>query len=210
MKRIFFLVGMLAAVFSSSAKGFKGDIPKNIVCVEAGATTSRVTSMGVPSSHIGGVYAGVFDQISLTDTDPVYFETGLSLTQKGYKLCGFEDSKTRITYLELPLLINYRFGRNGHIEFIPTGGAYFSLGIKGTLEYNDQKIDVFDEAFNRFDCGAHVGFDVVFWKIAVGVAYEHGFSKFDKKDVVYGDREALLGYKELKNKSLLLKVGVHF
>ena len=190
----------------------KKDIPNNLLTVRCGGNISTVTSYGVPSSHLGGFWLGLTDHISIYHKQPVYLETGLIFTQKGYKLSGYKDSKTKLNYFELPVMINYRIGNYGLFEVVPTVGGYVSVGVGGKLTYEEtQQYNVFKEgSLDRLDCGLRLGADVVFGIVSLSFTYDLGFKKIDNFDPIFGDNETLLGYKDIKNKSLLFGIGFNF
>lgn len=207
-------LGVLLTFIMSTCVVFsqRYDAPNNLLTVRCGGNTSTATSYGVPSSHLGGFWLGLTDHISIYHKQPVYLETGLIFVQKGYKISGYKDSKTKLNYFELPVMVNYRVGKYGYFEVVPTVGGYVSVGASGKLTYEeDKKFDVFKEgSLDRLDCGLRLGTDIVFGIVSLSFMYDLGFKKIDNFDPIFGDNETLLGYKEIKNKSLLFGIGFNF
>ena len=207
-------LGFILTLVMSICFGFaqNNDVPHNILTVRCGGSTSTATSFGVPSSHLGGFWLGLTDHISIYHKQPVYLETGILFVQKGYKISGYKDSKTKLNYFEIPVMVNYRIGKYGHFEVIPTVGGYVSVGVSGKLTYEEDKnYNVFKEgSLDRLDCGLRLGSDIVFGIISLSFTYDLGLRKIDNFDPIFGEKETLLGYKELKNKSLLFGIGFNF
>lgn len=224
MKRKFFAVACsLLGISSLSAQevqvteesqteGFK----KNILTVKAGIGVSNTLSRGLSTSNVLGYHVGVSDQISVAKTLPIYLETGLFAAMKGYKISGYDESETSMHYLELPVLVNYHIGKQGSFEVVPSAGIYAGLGLFGKLKYNVdldtyKEIDVFKEkTISRFDFGAQFGVDLVFNRVQVGFAYDLGLIDIDKKDAIYGDAADKLGYRDLKNRTAIIRLGFNF
>ena len=52
--------------------------------------------------------------------------------------------------------------------------------------------------------------DLAFSRFSLGVAYEAGLIDIDKSDTVYGDDSQMVGYKNVRNRSFLIRMGVNF
>ncbi len=198
-----------------------GDI-KNVLGIRFGGCTSKATSYGVSSAHLNGITIGAVDQIWFGEKN-VFSEVGLFINRKGYSLKEFEPSKTKIYYLELPAMMCYRQGRES-LNVTYKAGGYVACAVKATLttEVSDSPaaIDLFksehefdllkEGALKRFDAGVKFGVDFVVRKVQIGFTYDLGLYKIDKKDLIYGDNELMLGYKQLKNRSFQILAGFNF
>lgn len=211
----FALLGM-ASVSAQESTEATGGFKKNIVTVKAGMAVSKTLSRGLNTSNVLGYHVGVSDQISVSKKFPLYVETGLFAAMKGYEISGYDESETKMHYLEMPVLVNYHIGKQGGFEVIPSAGVYLGCGLAGKLKYNIdldtyKEIDVFkDKTIKRFDFGTQMGVDLVFRKIQVGFAYDLGLIEIDKTDPIYGNVEEKLGYKNLKNRSAIFRLGINF
>lgn len=198
--------GMLCAIGSVMAQ----EHPTNIVGLRAGFVASWVTTYGISTSSSPAYMVGVVDQVSLSRKLPFYFETGLNFISKGYRINGYDDSKTTFNYLQLPVGVNYRIavGRNVTIE--PAAGFYYAVGLGGKREWNETKTRVFkDGSTSRHDFGFSCGIGTSIRRFHFGIAYEMGMINIDKTDKVYGDGKHV-GYKNLKNQSVIIKAGINF
>lgn len=208
--------------FASNNTASQSGETKNVVGLRFGASISQATSSGVASAHLKGLAFGVVDQVWFGERN-LFIETGLMYLQKGYTLKDFEPSETKVYYVELPLLWCFRQGREDLCMILKAGG-YIACGTKGTLKTdisdNPGAIDAFktiheydlfkEGALTRFDAGAKFGVAIVVRRVHFGFSYDLGLYKIDKKDLIYGDDELMLGYKDLKNRSFQLMVGFNF
>ena len=186
------------------------DYPKNIVGLRAGFNASWATSYGVSASAYPSYMVGVSDQVLLSRDQPFYFETGLNFVSKGYKIQGYDDSTTTLNYLQLPVGINYHIYTSKSVTIEPSVGVYYAVGLNGNRKYGAKKVSVFEDgSISRHDFGFSCGVGASIHKFHFGVAYEMGLINIDKKDTVYGDSNKI-GYKKLKNKSVIITVGVNF
>ena len=117
----------------------------------------------------------------------------------------------------------YRQGRES-LNVTYKAGGYVACAVKATLttEVSDSPvaIDLFksehefdllkEGALKRFDAGVKFGVDFVVRKVQIGFTYDLGLYKIDKKDLIYGDNELMLGYKQLKNRSFQILAGFNF
>ncbi len=195
---------------------------KNVLGLRFGGCTSKATSYGVSSAHLNGFTIGAVDQIWFGEKN-VFSEIGLFVNSKGYSLKEFEPSKTKIYYLELPAMMCYRQGRES-LNVTYKAGGYVACAVKATLttEVSDSpaatdlfksehEFDLLKEgALKRFDAGVKFGVDFVVRKVQIGFTYDLGLYKIDKKDIIYGDDELMLGYKHLKNRSFQILAGFNF
>ena len=208
MKRlVLFLCGLVALCGNVAAQEY----PKNIVGIKAGYAPSWATSYGVRSSVRHGYVIGVSDEVLLSQKAPFYFEAGLNYIAKGYEINGFEDSSTSFNYLQLPLGVNYHFRLSERVNLKPAAGFYYAYGLGGKRVVADQTAQVFsDGSTSRHDLGFSFGVGATIDRFHLGIAYETGLLNIDKADMVYGDSSPKIGYKNLKNKSVVIKLGVNF
>lgn len=206
---------------NNEAVSSRGEI-KNVLGLRFGACTSKATSYGVSSAHMYGFTCGVVDQIWFGEK-AVFSEIGLFCNEKGYSLKNFEPSQTKLCYLEIPALMCYRQGRES-LNVTYKAGGYIACAVHARLKTkvsdspaaidlfkSEHEFDLLKEgAIGRFDAGVKFGVDFVIRKVQIGFTYDLGLYKIDKKDLIYGDNELMLGYKQLKNRSFQILAGFNF
>ena len=207
MKKLLFTLLGVATVCCVAAQ----EHPKNIVGLRAGYSASWVTTRGVATSVKSEYTIGVSDEVLLSQKVPFYFETGLNFIAKGYEINGYDDSATAFNYLQLPVGINYHIHTGKHVTIEPAVGFYYAVGLGGKRKIGGESVKVFsDGSTSRHDFGIACGLSTTIYKFHLGISYETGLLNIDKADKVYGDNSPMIGYKNLKNNSVIIKVGVNF
>ena len=114
---------------------------KNIFGIRAGLNVSNVSmDYFAPKSKAGFHVAGVYQRL-LTGSLPLYLETGLQISQKGCKI-NYEDSETdkyNATYVEIPVMVNYKFNIRDIVTLYPSVGLYYAFGVGGKNVYKRQE-----------------------------------------------------------------------
>ncbi len=204
MKKLLLLVAAITMfVGGAQAQRFE----KNIFGIRGGLNVSNIRENGVSYDskvgfHIGGSY-----ERALTQSFPLYFETGLLFTWKGCQFNNDDDyaSKVNAAYLEIPLMLNYKFNIHNKVTLYPSAGFYYALGLGGNFKSHGGKIDTFgnqDFQFQRSDFGMRFGGSVVWRQFVFGLGYE--FSLIDvcqHQNKYYGD---------VKPNNFFLSVGYNF
>jgi hypothetical protein len=153
-----------------------------------------------------GLNAGVVLGTQLTTAAPLFFETGLYYTEKGGK--GHHDwSKFtyNLDYLELPLLIKYKYYVNPDFSIEPFMGGYVACGVAGKVkDYgNREAYSSFDNDetnnFKRFDGGLKLGCGFGFQMFYIGLSYDIGLANIGHDD-----------FDETKNGCFNLDFGINF
>ncbi|WP_346696755.1 OmpA family protein [Barnesiella viscericola] len=186
--------------------------PRHIFGLHAGYCSSWITSYGMKSSIQSGYEVGFTYRLGLSRQYPVYFRTGLNFISKGYEVNGFDDTRTVINYLQLPVGIDYTIALGKHLALIPSAGLYYAFGVWGKRQVGDEKVCLFgsDGGFSRHDMGFQCGLDVAFYRFFVGAEYQHGLIDIDKNDTMYGDNSQMIGYKHVQNRCWVVKAGIYF
>ena len=186
--------------------------PANMIGVHAGYCTSWITSYGLTSSTTAGYEVGVSDRIRLGRQFPFYLRTGLTFISKGYEVRGFDDSRTTMNYLQIPVGIDYTVALGERFALIPHAGFYYAVGVGGKRKVGAEEIPVFGEkgGFSRHDMGFSCGADITFGRFGIGVAYQIGLINIDKTDTMYGNDSQMVGYKNVRNRSFIVRAGVNF
>lgn len=167
------------------------------ISVRAGLNISKVKTHGMAYDAMGGFHAGGIYQHVLTPKIPLYIETGLLVSKKGYKIDGV--NKSSAYYMETPLLLNYKFSAKRKFILYPSAGFYYAFGFAGNTHVGGYKIKSFgDEGiFERSDFGLRLGFSAE-WRYIVASA---GFD-YSLFDVGKGD--------QAKHRCFFLSVGYNF
>lgn len=202
-KLLLIFVGTILVAGGAAAQ----DYQKHIFGVRAGLNISNISVDGVsPQSkagfHVGGVY-----QRLLTEAYPLYLETGLYLTQKGARVSD-GIAKFRPMYLQVPVMVNWKFDVGHDIVLVPAAGLYYALGICGKVRVTDmdydetEKGDIFGEEgiFKRSDLGIRVGGSIDWKRYSFGLGYEFGLLNVGKDT----------GDMSVRNGCFTLTVGYRF
>ena len=154
--------------------------PANMIGVHAGYCTSWITSYGLTSSTRPGYEVGVSDRIRLGR--------------------------------QFPLGIDYTVALGERFALIPHAGFYYAVGVGGKRKVGAEEIPVFGEkgGFSRHDMGFSCGADITFGRFGIGVAYQIGLINIDKTDTMYGNDSQMVGYKNVRNRSFIVRAGVNF
>jgi hypothetical protein len=136
-----------------------------------------------------GLNAGVVLGTQLTSAAPLFFETGLYYTEKGGK--GNHDGSKftyNLNYLELPLLLKYKYYATPDFSIEPFMGGYLACGVGGKIkDYgNRQAYSSFDSDetnnFKRFDGGLKLGCGFGFQMLYIGLSYDIGLANIGHDD----------------------------
>ena len=186
--------------------------PANIISIYAGYCTSWVTSYGLTSSTKPGYEVGLTDRIRLNGQVPFYLRTGISFISKGYEVHGFDDSRTTMNYVQIPVGIDYTIALGKRFALIPFAVVYYAIGIGGKRKIGEDAISIFSKkgGFSRHDMGTSCGVDAMFGRLIIGADYQIGLLNIDKTDTMYGDDSHKIGYKHVKNHCFIVKMGVNF
>ena len=130
---------------------------------------------------IGGVLG-----LRLSETAPVFLESGLYYTQRG----GKDDKyKADLYCIEVPLLIKYGIQASDKIAVLPFLGPYFAYGVGGQREYIDVvnggskgKESVYDKFLNRNDIGLKLGCGAEYNMLYLEAGYQLGLANISDND----------------------------
>ena len=126
-----------------------------------------------------------------------------SSTRPGYEV-GVSD--------RIRLGIDYTVALGERFALIPHAGFYYAVGVGGKRKVGAEEIPVFGEkgGFSRHDMGFSCGADITFGRFGIGVAYQIGLINIDKTDTMYGNDSQMVGYKNVRNRSFIVRAGVNF
>lgn len=224
MKKLFFaLAGVILVASSAVAQNYE----KNLYGVRAGLNVASLLDQGMEvHSKTGFHIAGVYQRL-LTESLPLYLETGLQLSQKGYKVQFYERESYNAMYLEIPVMVNYKFYIKDKVAIYPSFGVYYALGIGGKYkgesmnseEYGTEKYDMFGSKgfMKRSDFGLRFSATAEWRKFAFSLGYEFGFvdvaknaepGSSDYDDEYYGGGDYNFG--EMKTGNIFISIGYNF
>ena len=198
MKKIYLLLVMVFLGFGVQAQD-------NGFGVRAGVNIASMTNYNSKVGfHVGGMY-----RLQLLSDTPLFFEPGLELQFKGGKLSQSGVSSTlNMAYVEVPVMIAYRFRINDTWAIQPAIGPFFSFGITGTIKQSSmgqtQSGDLFGSngALKRGDVGLKIAVGALLKRIYFGIGYDLSFVNLPKNYTT--------GNPKLRNGSFYFSAGYNF
>lgn len=197
MKKIFTaIVAMMMAVPSFAQFASGGfELDKNNVYYGARfglamGSLSGDTKVGL--NDYSGMKAGItlagIVGLRLSQTAPVFLESGLYYTQRGGK-----DGKytADLNCLEIPILVKYGIQATDDIAILPFIGPYFAYGIAGETEYEvkdasgnstKEKERTYKNFLNHNDMGFKLGCGVEYNMLYLEIAYQLGIANIADND----------------------------
>ena len=132
-------------------------------------------------------------------------QPSLMLISKGYKIKGdyppFINKSEQLksyditdnkVYVELPLLLTYRFNVSEKLKLIFSGGGYIAYGITGKFKNTNtlldgskrkDKVDSFSAGVEKFDTGLAAGAALEYNdKYSIGLSSDFGLRTIDGRD----------------------------
>lgn len=172
MKNSALLIMMLLLAGGVRAQRYE----KNILGVRGGLNLAYIHAEGNTAGDTApraGYHLGVSDQILLWGRLPLYLETGVLFSSRGGR---FDGISFRPMYIQIPLLVNYRFDIGQHFALQPFAGVYYGLGIGGKGRHDDGWADIFGERgmLRRSDLGMRMGIGLVVRRIWFSVGFDLG------------------------------------
>ncbi|MDR2126509.1 MAG: PorT family protein [Prevotellaceae bacterium] len=213
-------IGFFAVYATVLAQNFKKDIFGIRLGLNSSSMVESAESFGMSISAESGsrisFHVGVSYQHLIVPTIPLYLETGLYFTEKGFKqtldyssipilepdiTINAHKINTNAMYLKLPLLLNYHFILGSNITIQPFAGFYLAYGIGGKMKIGGGKHNFFgDDRADRLDLGGRIGVGATFDKIYIGIGYEPGLIS-----ILDGE-----GDSTMKNKNWAFSIGYNF
>jgi hypothetical protein len=151
-----------------------------------------------------GLNVGVVAGISLSNVQPLYLEAGLSYIEKGGKkdLANGKKMTYDLNYLEVPVVLKYKYNIDQHFSVQPQVGGYFGVGVGGKIKNFEEREaqDSFSESkFQRFDGGLRVGCSIAYDLFYCDLTYDIGLANISHDT-----------FDTSHNGSLQLNFGVNF
>lgn len=151
-----------------------------------------------------GLNVGAVVGIPLTDRQPLYLETGLFYNEKGGKknLSSGKKMTYDLNYLEIPVVLKYRYHVDSHLTIEPQVGGYFGIGVSGKIKnFEDREAEKsFNKSnFRRTDGGIRLGCGIGYDMFYADLTYDIGLANIchDTFDTSH-------------NGALTLNIGVNF
>ena len=218
-KLLLALMGTVMVAGCAMAQNYE----KNLYGVRAGLNVASLLDQGMEvHSKTGFHIAGVYQRL-LTESLPLYLETGLQLSQKGYKVQFYEREPYNAMYLEIPVMVNYKFYIKDKVAIYPSFGVYYALGIGGKYkgesmdseEYGTEKYDMFGSKgfMKRSDFGMRFSATAEWKQFVFSLGYEFGFvnvAKIADGGNPESNEDALSSWGKLKTGNFFLSVGYNF
>ena len=199
MKKVFMtIVALIVATTTfaqTSNESFQFDKSRLYYGARIGLSQAGVTDSG---SKAGLTLAAVLGA-RVSDTVPVFLETGLGFTQRG----GKENGTTlNLNYLEIPILIKYGFPVASNMYVMPLFGPYFSYAISGRIKNSAANLDISafrDDFYKHTDMGLKLGCGGEWNNLYLELAYKFGLANIADKSL-----ESVHGH------AFTLEFGVNF
>ena len=189
MKKFFTaIVAMMLAVPSFAQFASGGfELDKNNVYYGARMGLNLATMSGDGLKDFDGMRAGLnlggVVGLRVSNTSPVFLESGFYYTQRGGK---HDDVKMSLKYLEIPLVIKYGIKATDDIAVLPFIGPYFSYAIGGRVKgkHGGAKIDYSSfDIVNHGDMGLKIGCGAEYDMLYLEAGYQFGIANIADDDI---------------------------
>ena len=181
MKKFFVTMLLVLLTAPSFAQigggGFSIDEDNVYYGIRFGITSASFSGDWDSDSRIGMTLAGIVG-LRVSETAPVFLETGLYYTERGgdkLKADGqaLGDHDGHLNYLEAPLLIKYGFGLENEVAVLPFLGPYVGMGISGNYKF-----------LNHPEMGFKLGCGFEWSNLYAELAYQFGVTNLADDDEV--------------------------
>lgn len=199
MKKL--LVSLVAALMAVptfaqfSSGGFDLSKENLYYGVRFGGTSASVSGDVSLGAKIGMTLAGVIG-LHLSQSTPVFLESGLYYTQRGAK-----EGDVEITHnnLEIPIVVKYGIQVSDNIAVLPFIGPYFAYAVSSDYKYKGQGEPTGKFRPNRNNMGFKLGCGAEYNKLYLELGYQFGVTNFVDSDNLTAH-----------NNALFLNFGVNF
>ena len=201
-----FIVAIMAVLFAApsfaqfSSGGFSLDENSVYYGIRLGVNFAGLS--GDFNDNLGtkvGMNLGGVIGLRLSQTTPVFLESGLYYTERGAK---DGKDKASLTYLEIPVLIKYGIQTGGDFVVLPYIGPYFSYGIAGKTKIHSPEGNINESSYEFFKHG-DMGF-----KLGCGAEYNNLYAELGYQ---FGVANILdVGDDEARNHAFYINIGVNF
>lgn len=145
--------------------------------------------VNVVELDFSGVSLGWVKGVSVSNSLPLFIESGFTATYGFGNLYEEEDYKESIQWLsvQVPVNFGYKYAVNDSFSLFPYVGVTLRGNIMGQVteedEYSEEEYDLFseddmgDNAFKRFNIGWQIGVGLNYGKLHLGVSYGNDFNE---------------------------------
>lgn len=159
--------------------------------------SSDVADMDMDSR--AGLAFGAVYGFQLANSAPVWLELGAFYSEKGGE-SKYNNVKTRLTYLQVPVVCKYSFDIADDFYIQPFLGGYVAVGFAGkTKDYNKHESSSSYNYVNRLDGGLRIGCGVEYQMIYAEAGFDFGLANISKDD-----------FQSVRNRCFFINVGVNF
>ncbi|MBQ8158837.1 MAG: PorT family protein [Prevotella sp.] len=211
MKKL--IIALVAAIFSTSSHAqiqageFSMDKSTVYYGVRLGLNVANITGDQETLSSKAGLNFGAVVGLRISETTPLFIESGLYYTQR-----GAEKNRTEVNlnYLEIPILIKAGFNVTDDIAVLPFIGPTFAVGISGKqkgYKKDDKGVETFyseksfgsNGNYKRGDMGIKLGCGAEWNMLYAELGYQFGVANILDSDEFTQHGNALF-----------LNIGVNF
>lgn len=188
MKKFLFT---LAGIAMTMGVAMAQDYQKNIFGVNAGLNLSNVSGNFFENANKtkAGFHVGVSYERLLKNNLPLYLETGLQYSMKGCAIKYFDEKgNATASYLQIPVMVNYKFRLTDDISLYPSLGLYYGIALGGNEVYKyedeNESYPLFGKQgyFKRSDVGLRVSATAGYKRFTLSIGYEFGFINMVKPE----------------------------
>jgi len=159
--------------------------------------SSDVADMDMDSR--AGLAFGAVYGFQLANSTPIWLEAGAFYSEKGGE-SKYNNVKTRLTYLQVPVVCKYSFDIADDFYIQPFLGGYVAVGFAGkTKDYNKHESSSSYNYVNRLDGGLRIGCGVEYQMIYAEAGFDFGLANISKDD-----------FQSVRNRCFFINVGVNF
>ena len=159
--------------------------------------SSDVADMDMDSR--AGLAFGAVYGFQLANSTPFWLEAGAFYSEKGGE-SKYNNVKTRLTYLQVPVVCKYSFDIADDFYIQPFLGGYVAVGFAGkTKDYNKHESSSSYNYVNRLDGGLRIGCGVEYQMIYAEAGFDFGLANISKDD-----------FQSVRNRCFFINVGVNF
>ena len=199
MKKL--LVSLVAALMAVptfaqfSSGGFDLSKENLYYGVRFGGTSASLSGDISMGAKIGMTLAGIIG-LHLSQSTPVFLESGLYYTQRGAK-----EGDVEITHnnLEIPIVVKYGIQVSDNVALLPFIGPYFAYAVSSDYKYKGKGVAPDEFRPNRNNMGFKLGCGAEYNKLYLELGYQFGVTNFIDSDNLTGH-----------NNALFLNFGVNF
>lgn len=208
MKKI--LVAILGVLFAApsfaqySSGGFSLSESSVYYGIRLGMNMATLTGDAPDLGTKIGLNFGGTVGLRLSDTTPIFLESGLYYTGSG---ASKDKTTISLNYLEVPILIKYGVQVSDDIALLPFVGPTFRYGLFGGKWKTSGagKTDSFgDGKFKRADMGIKLGCGAEYNKLYLELGYQFGITNIADWALLNGDDASA------HNGALFINLGVNF